>query len=173
MSVVSVRIDNAMLGEIEALREHVQELADVDRAEFIRRGVAAAIEVAKLDVGQCEKSAAALSDMVREALAHGDYEKSLLQTLPKLLTPLYVTAALDTMVQTVLRGPHAGDVARAYGESFREFLLELSNSELEGDVLVVRVGGEEKRVKVGDYVDRVVEEVRSYVNLMNKRRSRK
>jgi hypothetical protein len=34
----------------------------------------------------------------------------------------------------------------------------------------VRVGGEEKRVKVGDYVDRVVEEVRSYVNLMNKRK---
>jgi hypothetical protein len=127
MSVVSVRIDNAMLGEIEALREYVQELADVDRAEFIRRGVAAAIEVAKLDVGQCEKSTAALSDMVREALAHGDY-KSLLQMLPKLLTPLYVTAALDTMVQTVLRGPYAGDVARAYGESFREFLLELSNS---------------------------------------------
>jgi hypothetical protein len=30
MSVVSVRIDNAMLGEIESLREHVQEL-DVDR----------------------------------------------------------------------------------------------------------------------------------------------
>jgi hypothetical protein len=68
------------------------------------------------------------------------------------------------------RGPNAGDVARAYGESFREFLLELSNSELEGDVLVVRVGGEEKRVKVGDYVDRVVEEVRSYVNLINKRK---
>jgi hypothetical protein len=90
--------------------------------------------------------------------------------LPKLLTPLHVTAALDTMVQTVLRGPHAGDVARAYRESFREFLLELSNSELEGDVSVVRVGGEEKRVKVGDYVDRVVEEVRSYVNLMNKRK---
>jgi hypothetical protein len=87
-----------------------------------------------------------------------------------ILVPLYVTAALDTMVQTVLRGPHTGDVARAYGESFREFLLELSNSELEGDVLVVRVGGEEKRVKVGDYVDRVVEEVRSYVNLMKKRK---
>jgi hypothetical protein len=47
--------------------------------------------------------------------------------LPKLLTPLHVTAA-----------QHAGDVARAYRESFREFLLELSNSELEGDVLVVR-----------------------------------
>jgi hypothetical protein len=93
--------------------------------------------------------------------------------LPKLLTPLYVTAALDTMIQTVLRGPHAGDVAKAYGESFREFLLELSNAELEGDVLVVRVGGEEKRVNVRDYVDRVVEEVRSYVNLMNKRRSKK
>jgi hypothetical protein len=58
-----------------------------------------------------------------------------------ILVPLYVTAALDTMVQTVLRGPHTGDVARAYGESFREFLLELSNSELEGDVLVVRRRG--------------------------------
>jgi hypothetical protein len=45
------------------------------------------------------------------------------------------------MVRTVLRGPHAGDVARAYVESFREFLLELSNSELEGDVLVVRRRG--------------------------------
>jgi len=91
------------------------------------------------------------------AVAHGDY----------------VDASEATHAFIRHRGPHTGDVARAYGESFREFLLELSSAKLEGDTLVVRVGDEEKRVKVRDYVTRVVEEVRSYVNLMNKRRSRK
>lgn len=172
MTVVSVRIDSATLSEIESIREHVEELAGVDRAEFIRRGAAVAIEIAKLDVGQVEKSAAALDKMVREAAKVGDDSK-LLPVLLEVYTALYAVAALDTIIQMVFRGQHAGDVVRAYRESFREILMELSNAELEGDTLVVRLGGEEKKENVRNYVDRVLEEVRSYVNLINKRRSRK
>ncbi len=172
MSVVSVRMDGATLSEIESIKEHIPELARVDRAEFIRRGVNVAIDVAKLDVEQVEKSAAALDGMIREAAKVEDYGK-LLHVLLESFTALYAVAALDTIIQMVFRGPHAGDVARAYRESFREILLELSNAKLEGDNLVVRIGGEVKEESVRNYRDRVLEEVRSYVNLMKKRRSKK
>jgi len=171
MGQMSVRFEKETLREIEELRESISELSEVNKAEFICRGASIALDLTLLEKGMKDRAIQIVAEEINKTKSHVSSNEELLALVAKCLLEMYLLSLLDSLVQTLYKGPHAGGFSTSYSETFKMFLTELANSKIKDeDVLEIRVENEVKEEKIEEFVEKVVTEITSFSKLVERRR---